>query len=223
MKTRETKLATILIILGTTMIYYMSVQAILCLLRSEAIGMSLYAISIGGLGLTLCGCYLWTRAKNRHFAHMFWGLITPLGLIVLYSLKDKSKQQRIVQEHTEPNYKNRMMFSCSLGFAGIIVAGVLLGHYISGWFYLLFLALMPTWKYGDYCEDKCFRGRGVGGGNPRPFLEILGGCVAMVIVGTVGIVGEATSQVLLIVGIVFGIVGGIAVYLKREENHRYYY
>jgi len=43
------------------------------------------------IGLVLWGCYIWTKIKNRHFAFMFWGLLSPIGLLGISLLKDKSK------------------------------------------------------------------------------------------------------------------------------------
>jgi len=45
---------------------------------------------IAGLGLVLWGCHIWAKMKNRHWAHMFWGILAPIGYIVLWRLKDKS-------------------------------------------------------------------------------------------------------------------------------------
>lgn len=41
--------------------------------------------------ITLYGCYLWVKLKNRHWCFMFWGLLTPIGLFGISLLKDKSK------------------------------------------------------------------------------------------------------------------------------------
>jgi hypothetical protein len=43
-----------------------------------------------GIGLTLWGCYLWTSLKNRHWLFMLWGLLSPIGLLGIALLKDKS-------------------------------------------------------------------------------------------------------------------------------------
>ena len=40
--------------------------------------------------LTLTGCYIWTVLKNRHPAFALWGLLTPIGLIGIARLKDKT-------------------------------------------------------------------------------------------------------------------------------------
>jgi len=39
---------------------------------------------------TMIGCYIWTKLKNRHWAFTFWGLLTPIGLLGIALLKDKS-------------------------------------------------------------------------------------------------------------------------------------
>jgi len=43
-----------------------------------------------GVAFTMTGCYIWTKLKKRHWTFMFWGLISPLGLLGLKLLKDKS-------------------------------------------------------------------------------------------------------------------------------------
>jgi len=43
-----------------------------------------------GMGLILWGCYLWTSLKNRHWLFILWGLLSPIGLIGIALLKDKS-------------------------------------------------------------------------------------------------------------------------------------
>jgi len=47
-------------------------------------------LSVLGLGLSLYGCYLWAKLKNRHWAWMFLGIITPIGLLPLALMKDRS-------------------------------------------------------------------------------------------------------------------------------------
>jgi len=42
------------------------------------------------LAFTMTGCYIWTRLKNRHWGFMFWGLLTPIGLLGISCLKDKA-------------------------------------------------------------------------------------------------------------------------------------
>lgn len=47
-------------------------------------------LTFGALGMSVYGCYLWTKIKNRHPAFMLWGLLTPIGLLGVSLLKDKS-------------------------------------------------------------------------------------------------------------------------------------
>lgn len=47
-------------------------------------------ITIVAIAITLYGCYLWTQIKNRHWAFMFWGILTPIGLLGISLLEDKS-------------------------------------------------------------------------------------------------------------------------------------
>lgn len=42
------------------------------------------------LAFTMTGCYIWTRLKNRSWAFILWGLLTPIGLLGISLLKDKS-------------------------------------------------------------------------------------------------------------------------------------
>lgn len=46
-----------------------------------------FSLVLLGLVLTVYGCYLWARLKGRHWAWMFFGLLTPIGLIPLLVLK----------------------------------------------------------------------------------------------------------------------------------------
>jgi apolipoprotein N-acyltransferase len=49
-----------------------------------------FVLSAIGLGLSLYGCYLWAKLKNRHWAWMFFGILTPIGLLPLALMKDRS-------------------------------------------------------------------------------------------------------------------------------------
>ena len=42
-----------------------------------------------GMGLTVYGCYLWAKLKGRGWAWMLFGLLSPIGLLVLAVLKQK--------------------------------------------------------------------------------------------------------------------------------------
>jgi hypothetical protein len=43
-----------------------------------------------GIILSLIGCYIWTKLKNRYWAFMFWGILTPIGLLGISLLENKS-------------------------------------------------------------------------------------------------------------------------------------
>ena len=43
-----------------------------------------------GIGMSIYGCYLWTKLKNRHWVFSLWGIITPVGLLGVSLLKDKT-------------------------------------------------------------------------------------------------------------------------------------
>ena len=47
--------------------------------------------TIIGAGLSVYGCYLWTKIKNRHWAFCLWGILTPIGLLGISLLSDKSE------------------------------------------------------------------------------------------------------------------------------------
>jgi len=81
----KSKLRTILIVLG--MIVLAIARAIPTILPF-----------IVGLGLILWGCYLWTGLKNRHWAFMLWGLLSPIGLLGIALLADKSSEEVSRQE-----------------------------------------------------------------------------------------------------------------------------
>lgn len=49
-----------------------------------------YGVLAIGLLVSLAGCYIWTRLKNRHWAFTFWGILTPIGLLGISLLKDRS-------------------------------------------------------------------------------------------------------------------------------------
>ncbi|MGP8078901.1 MAG: hypothetical protein ACLPVI_00110 [Dehalococcoidales bacterium] len=49
--------------------------------------------TIIGVAMATIGCYLWTRDKNRASGFALWGLLAPVGYLVIMSLKDKSTQR----------------------------------------------------------------------------------------------------------------------------------
>jgi len=59
-----------------------------------------------GMGLLLWGCYLWTRLKNRHLAFMLWGLLSPIGLLGISLLADKSWEE-VARKPGEPTESTR--------------------------------------------------------------------------------------------------------------------
>jgi len=99
-------------------------------------------------------------------------------------------------------YRVKVEIVAFLGFMGIIVSSILLGNHLSKWFILILLFLIPAWKYSDYLERY-------NRDNARPWPEIFGGQIAMVIAGATGLSGDASCH-LLVFGGVFGIAAGIA-------------
>ena len=82
------------VILGTLMLLVSAPLAGACLiLVLDGIWSRYFILPLGiyvaGLGLTLYGCYLWAKLKGRHWAWMFLGLLTPVGLLFLWKLKQK--------------------------------------------------------------------------------------------------------------------------------------
>ena len=64
----------------------------------QSYGYFLYALSYA---FTFTGCYIWTKLKNRHPAFSLWGLLTPVGLLGIALLKDKSKPATVVIDSSE--------------------------------------------------------------------------------------------------------------------------
>ena len=52
---------------------------------------------VAGMAFTLWGCYLWVKLKDRHIAFMFWGLLSPIGLLGISLLKDKTSGKEKVK------------------------------------------------------------------------------------------------------------------------------
>ena len=50
-----------------------------------------YGLLLLGLGLTVYGCYLWAKLKGRRWTWMFFGLLSPIGLIALAVLKPRQQ------------------------------------------------------------------------------------------------------------------------------------
>jgi hypothetical protein len=64
------------------------------LITNEAIRWVMLAV---GILFSLFGCYIWLKLKNRHWAFTFWGILTPIGLLGVSLLKDKSIQKTNTQ------------------------------------------------------------------------------------------------------------------------------
>jgi len=47
-------------------------------------------LGLVGTVLWFWGCYLWVKLKNRHWSFTFLGLLTWLGVLIIYLLPDKS-------------------------------------------------------------------------------------------------------------------------------------
>jgi hypothetical protein len=63
---------------------------------SAGMSFELYiSLFILSFALTLWGCYLWVDLKNRKKVFMLWGLLTPIGLLGISLLKDKSHDDDI--------------------------------------------------------------------------------------------------------------------------------
>ncbi len=50
-----------------------------------------FAIMAGSTVLFVSGCFMYAKGKGHAWLFGFFGLLGPLGLLVLYVLKDKSK------------------------------------------------------------------------------------------------------------------------------------
>jgi len=48
-------------------------------------------IMSAGYALFICGCFMYSKGKGRSFWWGILGLLGPLGLLILYILKDRSK------------------------------------------------------------------------------------------------------------------------------------
>jgi len=48
-------------------------------------------IMSAGYALFICGCFMYSKGKGRSFWWGILGVLGPLGLLVLYVLKDRSK------------------------------------------------------------------------------------------------------------------------------------
>lgn len=53
----------------------------------NSLGWFLYVVAYA---FTLTGCFIWTRLKERHWIFTLWGILSPIGLLGISLLKDKS-------------------------------------------------------------------------------------------------------------------------------------
>lgn len=60
--------------------------------RWDAVDAGVIAISVG-LILTITGCYLWMKGKNRHWAFSLLGIFAPISYLVLCFMADKSSKR----------------------------------------------------------------------------------------------------------------------------------
>jgi hypothetical protein len=54
---------------------------------------SLVPFILGAI-ITLIGCYLWTRLKNRSPLFILWGFLAPIGLLGISLLNDKTPYEK---------------------------------------------------------------------------------------------------------------------------------
>jgi hypothetical protein len=47
-------------------------------------------LGLVGIALEVWGCYIWAKIKGRNAAWCLLGMLSPIGLIVFFLLKDKS-------------------------------------------------------------------------------------------------------------------------------------
>jgi hypothetical protein len=55
---------------------------------------AIFITLIAGVAMSVYGCYLWTKLKNRHPAFALWGILSPIGLLGISLLSDKSEVVR---------------------------------------------------------------------------------------------------------------------------------
>lgn len=61
----------------------------------DAIGLTLVLV---GTFFWFYGFYLWANLKGRHWANMFWGFLTWIGVIVLALMEDRSRYRELPNE-----------------------------------------------------------------------------------------------------------------------------
>jgi hypothetical protein len=72
------------LVIGGTVIGYMSL-----LFTQDAVINSMLAVA---LCTSVFGCYLWAKIKGRHWIWMIFGLLAPIGFLMLAVLRDKNKK-----------------------------------------------------------------------------------------------------------------------------------
>jgi hypothetical protein len=78
----QVKLIRTVMIIAGLVISYTSI-----VVPSDLLSLAMFLI---GLGLVLWGCYLWAKVKGRNWAWMLFGLLAPIGLVVLLILPAKN-------------------------------------------------------------------------------------------------------------------------------------
>lgn len=97
--TIESWIKTLLVLVGLFLLW---------LLNSGILGYgepSFWLLYILAMALTLTGCYVWTRLKNRHPAFALWGLLTPIGLLGIALLKNKTPKSIENENDTKAQVK----------------------------------------------------------------------------------------------------------------------
>jgi hypothetical protein len=72
------------LVIGGTVIGYASL-----LFTRDAVVNSMLAVA---LLTSVFGCYLWAKLKGRHWLWMIFGLLAPIGFLMLAVLRDKNKK-----------------------------------------------------------------------------------------------------------------------------------
>jgi uncharacterized membrane protein YfcA len=72
------------LVIGGTVVGYASF-----LFTRDAVINSMLAVA---LLTSVFGCYLWAKLKNRHWMWMVFGLLAPVGFLMLAFLSDKSQK-----------------------------------------------------------------------------------------------------------------------------------
>ena len=54
---------------------------------------NLFIMVTMGMALVLGGCGIWVGDKNRNSAHVLWGLLPPVGFIIIMLLEDRSGEK----------------------------------------------------------------------------------------------------------------------------------